>query len=162
MRARFSIRRLLTFVAFFAISLATGIPGDHIVPDGLWRVVSLHEEENGAMWHGEDPDTGEPCGGVGMDYVIAIRDGAWSKSVNLGDINVVWVHQLPTVGGYIVLQEPKTDTHGTLPVTVVNDLPSYTVIFSVLSSLLLSVFLVFFGVAAHRFVNRSRVATTAS
>ena len=152
---RFSIRHLLAFVTLFALSLATGIPGSHAVPDGLWRVVALHEQENGAMWHGVDTGTGEPLGGVGMDYVITLRDGLRSKSVNLGDTNIIWDHQLPTVGGYVVLRESKTDTYGTLPVTVVNELPIYTVIRSVFSSLLMSVLVVFTAVVVHRWANRS-------
>ncbi len=161
MHARFSIRHLLAFITLFAISLATGIPGAHMVPDGVWRVVSLHEEENDAMWHGVEPDTGETWDDVGMDYVITIRDGIRSKSVVLGDTNVVWDHQLPIVGGYVTLQKSKTDTFSTLPVTVVNELPSYAVMLSVLSSLLLSAFLVILGVVALRFVNQTRVASTA-
>ena len=112
------------------------------------------------MWHGVDTGTGEPLGGVGMDYVITLRDGLRSKSVNLGDTNIIWDHQLPTVGGYVVLRESKTDTYGTLPVTVVNELPIYTVILSVFSSLLMSVLVVFTAVVVHRWANRSRDGAT--
>jgi glutaredoxin len=51
------------------MSLASGIPSAFLLPDGVWEVVSIHEEENGGMWHGEDPVTGEPFGEVGMDYI---------------------------------------------------------------------------------------------
>lgn len=156
------MRHLLAFVTLFAFSLATGFPGARMVPDGLWRVTSLHEEENGAMWHGADPDTGERLGGVGMDYILTVRDGIRSTQVNLGDTNVVWDHQLPSVGGYVVLQQSKTDTHGTLPITVVNELPFYTVMLSVASSLMLSALLVCGAVGANRLVNRRKVDPTTS
>ncbi|MEM6473884.1 MAG: hypothetical protein AAF802_30290 [Planctomycetota bacterium] len=159
---RFSIRHLLAFVTLFALSLASGLPGSRMVPDGHWEITSLHEEENGAMWHGADTDTGEPWGGVGMDYIVTIRDGIRSKQVILGDTNIVWDHQLPSVGEYVVLKESKTDTHGTLPVTVVDELPIHTVVLSVVASILLSTFLVCAGVGVHRLVNRFNVNPTNS
>ena len=155
---RFSIRHLIAFVTLFAFSLATGIPGTSLLPDGVWKVTSLYEKENGGMWHGEDPDTGEPWGDIGMDYVITIRDGFRSRTVSLGDTNIVWDHQAPAVGGYVLHQASKTDTHGTLPVTVIEELPRYTIVLRILSSLLASAFLVCFSVIVNRVVVRYKSA----
>ncbi len=116
---QFSLRHLIAFVTVFALSIASGIPGTLLLPDGVWTVVAIHEEENGGMWHGEVPATGEPFGDIGMDYIVTIRDGFRVQAVNLGDTNTVWDHQLPTVGSFLSLKPSTTDTHGTLPVTVI-------------------------------------------
>ena len=158
---RYSLRHLIVFTTLFAISVATGIPGDNVHPDGVWKVVRLHEVENDAMWDMADPDSGESWGEIGTDYIVTIRDGLTTKTVNLGDSSIVWDHQLPAVGGYVRMEKSTTDTHGTLPITVVEKLPRLTLIVGLCLSGLLSGFGVLCVVIFQNLRRRVRNATIA-
>lgn len=141
---RFTLRHLLYVIAVFAASLASGYPGSLLLPNEVWKVVSIHEEEGyGGDWHGHEMHPA-PLGTIGKDYIATIRSGLRTQTINLGDSFVISEHQLqlPDVGSYIVLEATSTDTHGTLPVTSVEPTSNVRIALAATFSLLCSIALV--------------------
>ena len=145
---RFKIRHLLYVIAVFAASLASGCPGSLIRrPDGVWKVVSIDEEEgNGGDWRRMHPAMGTQFGGTRKDYIATIQNGHRTQTINLGDTVFVSEHRLtlPEVGSYVVLKPSSRDPHARLPVTSVDAPSGVEIVLAVCLSLLCSIALVAF------------------
>ena len=119
---RYRLRHLLYVVAVFSASLASGFPGFLLLPNDVWEVVSIHEEDgDGGAWHGLHPGIAERIGIPSKDYIATVQNGQSTQTVNLGDTVLVSEHrlQLPEVGSHVVLMPSPSDTHGKLPVASV-------------------------------------------
>jgi len=82
---RFKLRHLFAITTLFATLIAIGTVSDAINRDDIWTVESVATEHWGGSWHGENPATGEPCGGAILMYVAKLRDGDRTRFACFGD-----------------------------------------------------------------------------
>ncbi|MEM6471586.1 MAG: hypothetical protein AAF802_18650 [Planctomycetota bacterium] len=139
---RFRTQQLLAVMLLFAAILASGIVESLLMPERLWKVITV-EELTGAKRN---------------DYIVTIQHSHDVRTINLGDTVLFAEHdlELPEVGSYVKLRRHMPRFHGVLPFVPSERSP---VVWSVIamSVSFLCAAIVVFGFAIVRWFTRRQI-----